>query len=127
MAFTPTHDERGVHVEFGPEFRYLYKAFTLPEYRGRHALRLFKSLRDDYCVQRGRSSAITFIAIDNDPSMKAAYGTGNQRIGFAGFIKLGPAFFTFRSARVRAVGFRFFTPGTRPAPPQRRPDMMPSP
>lgn len=110
MAFTPTHDERGVYVDFSAKHRYGYKAFTLPEFRGRHAIRLFKALIDEYCVQRGRVSKIAFIAIDNDSSMRYSLGTGNRRIGFAGYLKLGALFIPFRTSRVRAEGFKFFMP-----------------
>jgi len=110
MAFTPTHDARGVHVQFGPRYRYSYKAFTLPDFRGRHATRAFKPLSDDYCVQRGRDSTIAFIAVDNRSSIRLAVGLGNRRIGLAGYLKLGPVFIPFRTSGARAEGFRFFLP-----------------
>jgi hypothetical protein len=111
MAFTPTHHDQGVFVDFGPRYRYLYKAFTLPEFRGRHAIRLFKGISDMYCLQRGRVGTIAFIAIDNHSSIRYALGVGNLRVGFAGFLKLGRFFVPFRSAGVRSEGFRFFIPG----------------
>jgi hypothetical protein len=110
MAFTPTHDDQGVYVDFGPRYRYLYKAFTLPEFRGRHAIRLFKGSSDAYCLRRGRVATIAFIAIDNHSSIRYALGVGNRRIGFAGYMKLGSFFIPFRTAGVRTEGFRFFVP-----------------
>lgn len=112
MAFTPTRDTPGVYVEFGPQYRYGYKAFTLPQFRGRHVMRVFKAYGDDYCVRRGRELAIAFIATDNFSSIRASLGAGSQRIGFAGYWKLGPLFISFRTAQVRAAGFRFFKPWT---------------
>lgn len=111
MAFTPTHHDQGVFVDFGPRYRYLYKAFTLPEFRGRHAIRLFKGSSDAYCLRRGRVATIAYIAIDNHSSIRYAMGVGNRRIGFAGYLKLGSVFIPFRTAGVRAEGFRFFMPG----------------
>jgi hypothetical protein len=110
MAFTPTHHVGGVYVDFSAKHRYGYHAFTLPEFRGRHAIRLFKAISDGYCVQRGRVSTIAFIAIDNDSSMRYALGTGYRRIGFAGYLKLGSLFIPFRTSRVREEGFKFFMP-----------------
>ena len=47
-AFTPTHDEDGVFVHFGGTYRYAYKSFTLPEYRGQHLIRVLAPIRDRY-------------------------------------------------------------------------------
>jgi len=110
IAFTPTHHRQGVYVDFDPRYRYGYKTFTLPEYRGRHVLRLFTPQVDSYCMKRGRQSAICIVAVDNDPSMRFVLGTGFRRIGFAGFLRRGALFFPFRTAGVQAEGFRFFTP-----------------
>jgi hypothetical protein len=110
MAFTPTHDAEGVFVDFGPRYRYLYKAFTLPEFRGRHAIRQFKVDSDHYCIQRGRVSTIAFIAVDNRPSIRYSLGMGNRRIGVAGYLKCGRVFVPFRTAGVKRAGFRFFKP-----------------
>lgn len=126
MAFTPTHDADGVYARFGPGYRYLYKAFTLPEFRGRHALRQFRAYGDGYARQRGCASTIAFIAIDNDASMRSALGSGNRRIGFAGYLKLGSLFIPFRTLPVRAIGFGFFMPGkgeaaAQPTPGSRQP------
>ncbi|MEO8155373.1 MAG: hypothetical protein ABI605_20080 [Rhizobacter sp.] len=108
MAFTPTRDSGSVFVEFGPRYRYVYKAFTLPEFRGRHAIRQFKVDSDQYCVQRGRVATIAFISIDNQPSIRYALGVGNRRIGHAGYLKFGSVFFSFRTPGVKRAGFRFF-------------------
>ena len=122
IAFTPTHDAHGVYVDFSAKHRYGYKAFTLPEFRGRHVIRLFTAAVDRYCVRRGRVSKISFIAIENDSSMRFSLGTGNKRIGFAGYLKLGSLFIPFRTSRVRAEGFKFFMPrdGRAPARSQSR-------
>lgn len=110
MAFTPTHDAKGVFVSFGEEHRYAYHAYTLPEHRGQRALRHFKALSDGYCLQRGRTKSIAFIAIDNESSIRHATGVGNRRVGFAGYWRVGPAFLQFRTPGVRRQRFRFFLP-----------------
>jgi hypothetical protein len=110
MAFSPTHDCAGVYVDFGPKHRYAYNAFTLAEFRGHHATRLFNLRSDAYCLRRGRLSTIAFIATDNQASIRSALGIGYRRIGFAGFLKLGPLFLPFRSAGVKSEGFRLFVP-----------------
>ena len=110
-AFTPTHDVEGVFVGFGENYRYGYKAFTLPDYRGLHLLRIFRHVRDRYCmVTRGCTHAISYVALDNRSSIHYMLSIGNRRIGIAGFLKRGPIFWPFRTPGARRHGFRFFMP-----------------
>jgi GNAT superfamily N-acetyltransferase len=111
-AFSPTHHRDGVHVSFDSRHRYGYFAFTLPAYRGRHLPRLSVPHRDRYCVARGCTQSISFISIDNRSSIRMATANGSHRIGFAGYLKLGPIFVPFRTPGVRKQGFRFFKPAT---------------
>lgn len=110
MAFTPTHDECGVFVDFHSRHRYSYKAFTLPEFRGLRTLRLFMPFSDGYCLSKGRRLSISFIAVDNQASIRHALGMGNRCIGYAGYWRIGSWFLPFRSRGVRQEGFRFFLP-----------------
>ncbi len=112
VAFTPTHVHEGVHVNFDSQYRYAYFAFTLPEYRGRHLARLAIPQRDRYCIDCGCTQGISYISVDNRSSSQMAKAVGNHRIGFAGYLKLGPIFIPFRTAGVRERGFRFFRPNT---------------
>ncbi len=114
-AFTPTHDHDGVFVDFDNRQRYGYFAFTLPEYRGRHLPRLLYPPRDRYCLARGRSQGIAFVAAGNQSSIRMTSTGGSSRIGYAGYLKCGPLFIPFRSRAVREQGFRFFMPKGRPA------------
>jgi hypothetical protein len=109
-AFTPTHESEGVYVDFGEKDRYGYKAFTLPEFRGRHLPRAFKPLGDGYCIARGCTDTIGFVEVDNRPSIGATLAQGYGRIGFAGYLKRGPFFVAFRTQGVRRRRFRFFVP-----------------
>ena len=114
-AFTPTRHRDGVYVTFDSRHRYGYFAFTLPEYRGRHLPRLPVPLRDRYCVARGCTQSISFISVDNRSSIRMATAIGNHRVGFAGYLKLGPIFVPFRTRAVREEGFRFFRRDTNAA------------
>jgi len=110
-AFTPTRDDGGVFVGFGNRYRYGYKAYTLPAYRGQHLQRVNKPMRDRYCLEtRGRTHTIAFISIDNRPSIRMTTSLGYQRAGLAGYISLGPLFIPFRTGGARAQGFYFFMP-----------------
>lgn len=110
-AFTPTEDEQSVFTDFGEDYRYCYKALTLPEYRGHHLLRVYTPLRDRYSIQvRKRTHTIAFISIDNRPSIQAATAIGYRRVGFAGYLARGSVFLPFRTGGARVAGFRFFRP-----------------
>lgn len=111
-AFSPTHDHDGVYIEFDGRHRYAYFAFTLPEHRGRHLPRQFKPLRDRHCIARGCTHSISYISVDNRSSIRSAQASGNQRVGFAGYLKRGPLFVAFRTPGVKRSGLRFV--GTMP-------------
>ena len=108
LAFSATHDSEGVYVDFGKTDRYGYKAFTLPEYRGKHLRRVPRS--NDYCIARGVTHVISFVDVTNRSSIRSTIGRGSVRIGFAGYLKRGRVFVPFRTPAVRRRGFRFFVP-----------------
>ena len=108
-AFSPTHDEDGVFVGFRETDRYVYKMFTLPDYRGLHLLRVFTPVRNRYSVTvRGATRSISYIGLDNHSSMRHSRAVGTHRIGTAGYLKWGPIFWPFATRRVREHGFHFF-------------------
>lgn len=108
IAFSPTHDSEGVFVEFRKGDRYGYKAMTRPEYRGKHLRQHPQS--DGYCHRRGCTHVIGFVEVTNRSSIRSTSARGNMRIGYAGYLKRGRVFFSFRSPAVRRRGFRFFIP-----------------
>jgi len=109
-AFTPTRVRDDVHVAFDDRCRYGYFAFTLPEYRGRHLLRMVSWRRDRHSLEQGRTFSIAYVSIDNQSSMRMTAALGSRRVGFAGYLKRGSVFLPFRTDRVREHGFRFFVP-----------------
>lgn len=109
-AFTPTHDDSGVYVRFDEGYRYGYKTYTLPQYRGRHLLGGKTRLTEARWISRGCASAIAFVAIDNRSSIRRALVMGSRRVGFAGYLKRGGIFLPFRTPGVRRCGVSFFMP-----------------
>lgn len=110
LAYTPTHDQDGVFVDFDGRSRYVYFAYTLPDFRGKDLHKIFAARRDRDALARGCERSISFISIDNRSSMRAAAKFGGQRIGIAGYMKKGPLMFAFRSRAVREAGARFVQP-----------------
>lgn len=96
----------GIWVRFNPSYRYGYKSFTLPEYRGRHLLDLRRG--DPYCRSRGAQRTIGFIASHNLESLQRSARISNVFIGYAGYLRLFGRFWFFRTRRVRQAGFEFF-------------------
>lgn len=110
LAFTPTHHEADVYVDFGPTLQYFYKAFTLPEFRGHHAARLFTNDSDAYCLRRGRVSTVALVDVANDASIRYMQHSGWRRIGVAGYLRRAGLFSAFRTPGAQAEGIRFFKP-----------------
>lgn len=114
-SFSATHDTDGVYAVFPPGYRYGYKAYTLPEYRGRHLRDGTIPLRDKYCAERGCLHSLSYVAVDNYASMRGARRNEVTRVGFAAFYKKGSRFVSYHSSGVRRLGFRFESRDGTPA------------
>jgi hypothetical protein len=100
----------GVWVSCSPPYRYSFKSFTRPEYRGRR-LSAYTSLGSDAVfLRRGCTHAISYTATHNFASIRTEASKGNVPIGFAGYIVFGERRFTFRSPGCRRAGFAFVHP-----------------
>jgi len=101
---TPLDD--GLWVAFEKPYRYGYKSFTLPEYRGRH-LRS-QNLLDRSCSERGYRYAIVFIETHNFASIQWGEHRGYKVVGFVGYVKLFNKAYPFRSPGAKKHKFRFY-------------------
>jgi len=85
------------------DVRYGYKAYVLPEYRG---MQLYQSVTQFYeheFAAMGINNAVGYTALNNLPSMRSRTTYSTQvKIGYAGFLKLGARYWTFRTPGVRA-------------------------
>lgn len=106
-SFSTAPHVDGLWVEFERPYRYSYKAFTLPDYRGQHLQDDTVRLTDAMCVERGYPYAIGFVETHNFASLRADTRHGNQHIGWAGYIKLFGRVYPFRSPGARRHTFRF--------------------
>ncbi len=109
-AFTATPHTEGLWVRFQKPYRYGYKAYTDPAYRGRHLQNPIRLLADDTSVALGCTASISFIEINNYQSIAAELRRGNSRVGFAGYVRLFGKVFPFRSRGARQHTFEFFQP-----------------
>ena len=114
MELAP-HDDYFL-VRVTKPFRYSFKNFTRPEYRGRgvsHFVNNFPE-RNKACMERGCTDSIFFIALSNLPSLKA----NSKLLGTAwiGWTVNGQTFgrrWSIRSRGSRQAGFQFIPQTSR--------------
>ena len=107
-SFTCAPHTDGLWVRFRKPFRYGYKAFTLPEFRGRHLQDPLARLLDAYCIERGFAFSIGFVETHNYPSIASDERRGSRLLGWVGYLKLFGRTVTFRSPGAARCGFGFF-------------------
>lgn len=106
VSYSSTPHIDGWWIEFAPGHRYNYNNYTLPAHRGQR-------LRGSYGVlqtpdqEHGASHSIAFIAMNNQASIRAEQRNGGHRVGYAGYIHIGPLRWSFRTPGAKAVDFRF--------------------
>ena len=109
-AFGVTPDAPGVWIEIPGHARYAYKAFLLPEYRGRGIGNEMYLHAGQVCPRKGRTAGICFVFVDNRASLRAAEKAGWRTIGHAGYVRKKGLFAAFRSPGAWRAGFRFYRP-----------------
>lgn len=97
----------GLAVEFSKPYRYGYKAYTLPEYRGLRIQEALSSMSDRHCVERGYTRGISYVETHNTPSIHMTQRLGGRCVGFAGYVTLFGRRFPFRSPGVKRQNFAF--------------------
>lgn len=121
-SFSMAPHEPGLWVEVQKPFRYGYKAYTHPDYRGRHLVSRIAVHTDRLCLERGFTHAVGFIETHNYSSITADLRHGNVLVGYAGYLHLFGRWLPFRTPGARRHGFRFIrhSPPTEPASADRR-------
>ncbi|NKB98983.1 MAG: hypothetical protein GKR90_10905 [Pseudomonadales bacterium] len=95
-----------VWIRVKAPYRYSYKAYTRPEYRGQRIMDVTRS--DAYCIKRGRTRNIGFIATHNFPSLRSSWRKANRvRLGYAGYFTFFGRHVFFRTPGVKLAGFEF--------------------
>ena len=102
------HDGR-IRVAFAANARYAYRAFIRPDYRGRGISHEMYARAAATCPRRGRQVGISFILMDNTPSIRAAKRSGWRTVGYAGYLECFGVVLPFRSTGARHSGFSFYT------------------
>jgi hypothetical protein len=79
-SFTTAMVNDELWVKFNEPYRYGYKGYTRPEYRGRRLIQSVLRCADRECLARGRTHTISYIETHNYPSLKH----NKQRMGNQG-------------------------------------------
>lgn len=124
LAYADTQYARGVWLRLQGPFRYSYKTFVRPEYRGRRIAQALHALADSSELRRGRLLAVNLVDACNHASLAALRRTGSRPLGWIGFAKCLGVVLAFHSPGVRRAGLRFYGPirariagRMRPCPP----------
>jgi len=107
-------------LRFAPEWVYMYKGFTRPEYRGQrlHAIGMARAMME--YVNEGARGIVSFVEANNFSSLKSCYRMGYTKAGTIVALKVGPRHLIHVGRGCEPFGF-----GLRPiapAPPSRLKD-----
>jgi GNAT superfamily N-acetyltransferase len=110
LAFRDTPYTRGVWIGFDSKFRYSYKSFVRPQYRGQRIAQALHALADEPELRRGRCLAVNVIDVDNLASRAALERAGSRTIGYAAYAKCFGVLIALRSPALRRAGISFYRP-----------------
>ena len=99
----------GIWVSIDKPYRYTYKAYTRPDYRGRGLNKNVIDYKNKISIDQGYTHGIGFIRVDNFKSLTAARKLqGHEVVGFAGYFQLFGRVIPFRSKGAKKSNFRFY-------------------
>ena len=107
-TFTAAPHTDGLWIWVSKPYRYGYKGFTHPSYRGQYINAVVSFFSDAHFLERGYTYDIGFVAAHNMASLATSKRKGNTAIGYAGHVRWFGRCFPWRTRRVRETGFEFF-------------------
>ena len=108
LAFGVTRYASGVSIRFDSRFRYSYKSFVLPAFRGQRIAQALHALADHPDLRRGRSYALNFVELDNHPSRAALERAGSRTLGYAAYAKCFGMVVAVRSPALKRAGIHLY-------------------
>jgi len=102
-APVPESDDTWIH--FSPDYVYMYKGFTAPEYRGKqlHAYGMAHAAAE--ACARGYKGLISFVEVHNEQSLRSVARLGYRTFGTCVRLRLFGRTLTFSSPGCRPYGF----------------------
>jgi hypothetical protein len=93
-------------LEFDPEWAYMYKGYTLPEFRGKrlHGMGMARAMKA--YSDEGKKGLISYVESANFASLKSCYRMGYVDIGTIFCVKVGGSYLIHATKGCEAYGFR---------------------
>jgi GNAT superfamily N-acetyltransferase len=114
LAYDPTRHAAGLWLEFGGSYRYSYKIFVRPAYRGQRIAQALHSFADDPALVRGRVGTLDIVDAGNASSLAALERAGARCIGYVAYWNAFGKMFAFSSPGAKKCGVRFYGVHRRP-------------
>jgi hypothetical protein len=107
-----------LNLHFHPEWAYMYKGFTRPEYRGQrlHAIGMARAMMEH--VREGSRGVVSFVEANNFSSLKSCYRMGYEKAGTIVALKLMGRYFIRVSRGCEPLGLGLRPVGAAPAAPR---------
>ncbi|MEM7100645.1 MAG: hypothetical protein AAF541_20440 [Pseudomonadota bacterium] len=105
-SYSTAPDVDGMWVRVRHHYRYGYKAFTLPEYRGLRVINA--SASDEYDLSLGKTATIAYVERNNLASLRQRRRKGRPVLGYIIILKLFGRRHIWHSRRVREAGFELY-------------------
>ena len=100
-AFSIARWAPNVWVRFEKPYRYGFKGFTHPDFRGRRVSTALSFFSDRACAERGYSQAIALVEVHNLSSFAAEKHRQSVVVGYAGYVIFRGRPYPFRTRGVR--------------------------
>ena len=114
FAHTVAPGPGGMVIRLEPDVAYIWNTFTHDDYRGQRLLEARAHLQRQQWREFGWRRSVkrfaSYIDLTNYSSIAATERLGNDRVGYAGYWRIGSNCWKFRSPEVRKMGFRFDEP-----------------
>lgn len=101
----------GLLLRFRPDYVYMYKAFTAPDYRGRRLYEIGVSQALDYFRAQGFAGLISDVELHNFGSLRSLRRLGFVEFGQSVILKLGARALIRTSRGCKQYGYSYQLPG----------------
>jgi hypothetical protein len=100
--------ENSVYMSFGNQLYYRFKGFIHPDFRGKNIFNQIKHLAESESVGKQRLYSFGVIETHNYPSLIASKKSGDQTLGYSGYIQNRLFFLSWGSKGAHSKGIKVF-------------------
>jgi hypothetical protein len=107
FSFSCAPGQDGTWVDFDKPYRYIYKSYTRPDYRGMRLQPPLLFLLDGAHLDRGYTHTIAYVESHNYASIATGVAAGAKWVGYAGYVRCFGRVFPFRTRGTKRHTLRF--------------------